>query len=261
MHLDSSWNFEMPTAGSSSIMFISPVLLRGTSNAGTSCKLAAMAARFPSVSGQNHERRDIGAAGTLGGLLYADPAKPRVSEREWRELVVAIAAGDQLALRALYERTHRLVFTLTMRILGNHASAEEVTLDVFHDVWRRAPTYDGTGGSVLGWVMNQARSRAIDRLRFEGRKKRTHSAVADPQMQAMTTEVAAEGSEQADVLQQAMQALTPLERQAIEAAYFSELTYVEVAARLNQPLGTIKTRIRSGLGKLRRALTTGVDTR
>lgn len=220
-----------------------------------------MAARFPIVNGPNHERREIGPAGTLGDLLYADPAKPRASEREWRELVEAIAAGDQLALRALYDRTHRLVFTLTMRILGNHASAEEVTLDVFHDIWRRASAYDGTGGSVLGWVMNQARSRAIDRLRFEGRKKRNHSAVADPQTQAMTTEVAAEGPEEAHVLQQAMKALTPDERQAIEAAYFSELTYVEVAARLDQPLGTIKTRIRSGLGKLRRALNTGASTR
>ena len=220
-----------------------------------------MASRFPIVSEPNHEHGDTGPAGTLGDLLYADSAKPRVSESEWRELVEAIAAGDQLALQALYDRTHRLVFTLTMRILGNHASAEEITLDVFHDVWRRASTYDGKGGSVLGWIMNQAHSRAIDRLRFEGRKKRTHSVVADPQMQTMTTDTAAEGSEQAVLLQRALQALTPDERQAIEAAYFSELTYVEVAARLNQPLGTIKTRIRSALGKLRRALTTGVNTR
>jgi RNA polymerase sigma-70 factor (ECF subfamily) len=213
------------------------------------------------VSGSNHEHRDDGPAGTLGDLLYADPAKPRVSESEWRELVQAIAGGDQLALRALYDRTHRLVFTLTMRILGNHASAEEVTLDVFHEIWRRAPTYDEKGGSVLGWIMNQARSRAIDRLRFEGRKKRSQSAVADPQMQAMPTEAAAEGSEQAHVLHRALQTLTPDERQAVEAAYFSELTYVEVAARFDQPLGTIKTRIRSALGKLRRALSTGVTTR
>jgi RNA polymerase sigma-70 factor (ECF subfamily) len=220
-----------------------------------------MAAPFRIVSGPNHERREIRPAGTLGDLLYADPAKSRVSETEWRELVEAVAAGDQLALRALYDRTHRLVFTLTMRILGNHASAEEVTLDVFHDVWRRASAYDGKDGSVLGWVMNQARSRAIDRLRFEGRKKRTPAEVADPQVQVAATESTAEETEQAHVLRQALQALTADERQAIEAAYFSEFTYVEVAARLNQPLGTIKTRIRSALGKLRRALGTGVSTR
>lgn len=250
----------MPTGDSSSGMFISHVLPRGTSSVGNSCKLAVIEPRFRTVSGSNHEHRGS-PAGTLGDLLYADPAKPRVSESEWRELVEAVAAGDQLAFRALYDRTHRLVFTLTMRILGNHASAEEITLDVFHDVWRRAPAYDGTGGSVLGWIMNQAQSRAIDRLRFEGRKKRTQSALDDPQMHAMTAEIAAEGSDQAHLLQQALQALTPDERQAIEAAYFSELTYVEVAARLHQPLGTIKTRIRSALGKLRSALSTGVSRR
>ncbi len=251
----------MPTGGSNSGMFISHALPRGTSSVGKYCKRAQIRRRLPTVSGSNHDQRDIGPAGTLGDLLYADPAKPRVSESEWRELVAAVAAGDQLAFRALYDRTHRLVFTLTMRILGNHASAEEITLDVFHDVWRRAPTYDGAGGSVLGWIMNQARSRAIDRLRFEGRKKRT--AMDDPQMQAMTTEAAAGAQvpDQAHLLQQALQVLTPDERQAIEAAYFSELTYVEVAARLHQPLGTIKTRIRSALGKLRRVLSTGVNTR
>jgi RNA polymerase sigma-70 factor, ECF subfamily len=259
MDLDSSWNSQTLTGDANSGMFISPVMPRGISSVGNYCKLAPIAPRFPTVSGSNHDNHDTGPAGTLGDLLYADPAKPRVSESEWRELVAASAAGDQTAFRALYDRTHRLVFTLTMRILGNHASAEEITLDVFHDVWRRAPSYDGTGGSVLGWIMNQAQSRAIDRLRFEGRKKRT--AIDDPQTHAMTAEVAAEGLDQAHLLQQALQVLTPDERQAIEAAYFSELTYVEVAARLDQPLGTIKTRIRSALGKLRRVLSTGVNTR
>jgi RNA polymerase sigma-70 factor, ECF subfamily len=259
--MDSSWNFGVPGGDSSSAMFTSRALRRGTSNAGPCCKLTAMAARFPMVSGSNHDHRDTGPAGTLGDLLYADQAQPRVSESEWRELVEAIAAGDQLALRALYDRSHRLVFTLTMRILGNRASAEEVTLDVFHDVWRRASTYDGTGGSVLGWIMNQARSRAIDRLRFEARKKRTHTGVEDPQVATITAEDAAEDAEQIPALRRALEGLTPDERQAIETAYFSEFTYVEVAHRLNQPLGTIKTRIRSALGKLRRALSTGANTR
>jgi RNA polymerase sigma-70 factor, ECF subfamily len=261
MDLASSLNSGMPWADSNCAMYISHALRRGTSNAGPCCKLTAIPARFPIVSASNHEHRDVEPAGTLGDLLYADPAKPRVLESEWRELVAAVAARDQLALRALYDRSHRLVFTLTVRILGNHASAEEVTLDVFHDVWRRASSYDGTGGSVLGWIMNQARSRAIDRQRFETRKKRTPTGVDDPQVAALTTEAAGEDTEQTQALQRALEALTPDERQAIEAAYFSEFTYVEVAQRLNQPLGTIKTRIRSALGKLRRALSTGVNTR
>lgn len=84
-----------------------------------------------------------------------------------------MAAGDQFALHALYERAHRIVFTLAMRITANRETAEEVTIDVFHAVWREASRYDAANGTVLGWIMNHARSRAIDRLRFDNRKKRT----------------------------------------------------------------------------------------
>ena len=80
----------------------------------------------------------------------------------------------------LYERAHRAVFTFVMRITANRETAEEVTLDVFHDVWRRASRYQEADGTVLGWIMNQARSRAIDRLRFEQRKKRVQPEDADP---------------------------------------------------------------------------------
>src|SRR6185503_42467 len=85
------------------------------------------------------------------------------------------------ALHALYERAHRVVFTLIMRITANRETTEELTVDVFHDVWRRASHYDAAGGTVLGWIMNQARSRALDRLRFEQRKKRAAPAAIDAQ--------------------------------------------------------------------------------
>src|SRR6185369_11455306 len=114
------------------------------------------------------------AAATLGDVLYAT-SKPPVPELDWTALVQAIAGGDQLALHALYERAHRPVFTLILRITANRETAEELTIDVFHDVWRRAARYDAANGTVLGWIMNQARSRAIDRLRFESRKKRSVS--------------------------------------------------------------------------------------
>jgi len=87
---------------------------------------------------------------TLGDLLYADDTKARVPERHWIGLVHAVAGGDQHALYALYEQAHRLVFTLMVRITNNRAMAEELTVDVFHDVWRRASTYDPSGGSVIG---------------------------------------------------------------------------------------------------------------
>lgn len=200
--------------------------------------------------------RPEGSTGTLGELLYADKAKARVSEKEWVGLVQSVAAGDQHALHALYERTHRIVFTLIVRITDNRESAEEATLDVFHDVWRRASAYDPANGTVVGWIMNQARSRAIDRLRLERRKKRVnhHPDSPEPVAAAAEPHQTFELGQQARLLREALTVLTPQERQAIETAFFSELTYAEVAARLDQPLGTVKTRIRSGLGKLRQAL-------
>ncbi|HEY1266147.1 MAG TPA: sigma-70 family RNA polymerase sigma factor [Candidatus Binatia bacterium] len=193
---------------------------------------------------------------TLGDVLYAEKSKSCVSEDEWLELVRGVAAGDQQALHSLYEKAHRIVFTLIMRITANRETAEEVTVDVFHDVWRKASAYDPANGSVVGWIMNQARSRAIDRLRFDQRKKRVdpypHSLgpttdMVDPQQACLF-------EEQSRMLRYALELLTPEERTSIETAFFSELTYEEAAKQLNQPLGTVKTRIRSGLRKLREAL-------
>jgi RNA polymerase sigma-70 factor (ECF subfamily) len=224
-----------------------------------------MKSPFPPVSATKpiSEDRSDDAVGTLGALLYADKAKERVSEQEWIGLVHAIAAGDQLALRALYERTHRLAFTLIMRITNDRQTAEELTVDVFHDVWRRAAKYDAVTGTVLGWIMNQARSRAIDRVRFEQRKKRVdpHADTAQSVILVDASEEALSSTEQERLLRAALALLTTDEREAIETAFFSELTHAEVALRLNQPLGTVKTRIRSGLGKLRQALTTGEPER
>jgi len=117
--------------------------------------------------------------GTLGAVLYASPSKTFVSEAEWVALVRSVAEGDQSALHALYERAHRAVFTFVMRITANGESAEEVTLDVFHAVWQHASRYQEADGTVLGWIMNQARSRALDRLRFEQRKKRVDPEPSD----------------------------------------------------------------------------------
>ena len=195
---------------------------------------------------------------TLGDVLYAKSKAP-VLEQDWVTLVQSIAAGDQLALHALYERAHRIVFTLVMRITANRETAEELTIDVFHDVWRFASRYEPANGSVLGWIMNQARSRAVDRLRFESRKKRGGGDDAQPLAEAaVDPRDVIELREQGEALRSALTALTPDERQAIETTFFAGLTHAEAAVRLNQPLGTIKTRIRSGLHKLRHALTAEV---
>jgi RNA polymerase sigma-70 factor (ECF subfamily) len=174
------------------------------------------------------------ARGTLGDVLYSDPSQVLIPETDWFALVQSISAGDHFALHALYTRTHRAVFTLIMRITSNREMAEELTLGVFHDVWRRASHFDPANGTVLAWVMNQARLRTIDQLREYGDLL--------------------EVKEESRALRSALSVLTSHEREAIEAAFFSELTHAEVAARTNQPAETIKQRIRSGLHKLARAL-------
>jgi RNA polymerase sigma-70 factor (ECF subfamily) len=127
-------------------------------------------------------------------------------------------------------------------------------------VWRRASAYDSKAGTVLGWIMNQARSRAIDRVRFERRKKRVAPVLTEPTSQepSNSTEERCESDEQGRALRSALMGLTQDEREAIEKAFFGEMTHSEVAAELHQPLGTIKTRIRSAFAKLRQLLGAGV---
>src|SRR5579872_6971060 len=187
---------------------------------------------------------------TLGDVLYARSKAP-VAEEVWAGLVQSIACGDQAALHTLYGMAHRIVFTLAVRLTANRQTAEELTVDVFHDVWRRASTYDAANGTVLGWIMNQARSRAIDRLRFDSRKKRNPTDEEVPPLadQAADPCDVLELRERGQALRVALATLTLDERQAIETTFFAGLTHAEAATRLGLTLGTIKTRIRSGLHK------------
>jgi RNA polymerase sigma-70 factor, ECF subfamily len=190
---------------------------------------------------QADEQQPGGSLATLGDVLYRDNPKPLVTESDWVSLVQRIAAGDRLALHALYERAHCVVFTLMVRLARNRETAEELTLDVFHDVWRHAARYDPEKSTVLGWLMNQARRQAIERLRLENRD------AVHPESDAAGV---VQFNEKSKKLRAAVMVLTPEERAAIEAAYFSRMTPAEVALRLKAPLATIKTRIRSGLHKL-----------
>ena len=144
-----------------------------------------------------------------------------------------------------------------MRICNDRGQAEEATLDVFHDVWRRAGAYEPSAGSVIGWLANQARSRAIDRVRFEHRKKRELPAGAtavDDRVALDHPAAGIEARQRRARVAAAVRTLAPDERAAIETAFFAELSYPETAARLDQPLGTVKTRIRAALAKLRKSL-------
>ena len=108
----------------------------------------------------DEDRRDPSTR-TLGDLLYADKAKSRVCEQDWVGLIQSIAARDHAALRELCQRTHLVVFTLITRLVNDRQVAEELTQELFHDLWRQARNYEAAGGSVLGWLMNQARAKAL----------------------------------------------------------------------------------------------------
>lgn len=191
---------------------------------------------------------------TLGKLLYADTGRRRTPEADWTALVRAMASGDTRALDLLFQRTHRLVFTLALRITGSRELAEEITVDVFHDIWRRSAAYRDEG-SVVGWIMNQARSRAIDRVRFETHAKRTMPAghdIAEAAPEPLADPIDARNRSQQ--LRRAVAVLAEGERRAIEVAYFADMSHAEAAVHLGEPVGTVKTRIRTGLQKLRRMM-------
>jgi RNA polymerase sigma-70 factor, ECF subfamily len=197
----------------------------------------------------------VAATKTLGDVLYADTSKSHISESDWVTLVQSIATGDQLALYRLFERTNRIVFTLIMRLTNDFELTEELTLDVFHWVWRESSVYDPSMGSVVGWIMDQARSRAIHGLRnkhlpnqpvtYERAARAVHG-----------THGPLDGSRR---LQSALSDLTRVERELIESLFFSELSYDELAAESQRSSDTVRARIHAALEKLGLRLEAGAQ--
>jgi RNA polymerase sigma-70 factor, ECF subfamily len=176
-------------------------------------------------------------------------------------LLQRIVTRDEAALAELYDRHSRLVYSLIMRILGNPSDAEEVLQETFVRVWSRADTYDVLLGSPAAWLTRIARNRAIDRLR--ARRGRGDLAIglaahaADDAPRSVepvtrdTPETQLEGRMTAGAVRTALATLTPEQRALIEAAFFEGYTHSELATRFGVPLGTVKTRIRSGLTAMR----------
>ena len=168
-----------------------------------------------------------------------------------------MARGDHEALAELYDRHGRLVFSLALRILRDQGDAEDIVQEVFAQAWRQAARYESSRGNVIAWLLNLTRSRAIDRLR--GRRARPDTAAGDPSTlelpdlsQPVDEQIAL--STEAARIRAAVDELSVLQRVAIELAFYEGLTHVEIAERLELPLGTVKTRIRQGLLKLRERL-------
>lgn len=184
-------------------------------------------------------------------------ALARTPEDDLGDLIASCAQGIESALASLYDRTAGQVNGLAVRILGDREAAEEVTIDVYMQVWRSAAGYDPQRGSPLAWLLTLARSRAIDRLRSSA----TPNRLTDPLHSALSLASAEPGPEADSLLAQrrhlvgaAMARLGAQQRQAIQLAFFSGMSHSEIAEHLGQPLGTIKTRVRTGMIRLREIL-------
>jgi RNA polymerase sigma-70 factor (ECF subfamily) len=175
------------------------------------------------------------------------------------DLLRQSARGDQTAFARLYDETSSRVFGLVLRVLRDRAQSEEVTQEVFLQVWRTASRYDETKGSALSWLMTLAHRRAVDRVRSTEAASRQDTTFHQRGHQVAhdATAEAAEASMEARRVRSALGELTEVQRQALELAYFGGYTHTEVASMLDLPVGTAKTRIRDGLIRLRDAMGVG----
>jgi RNA polymerase sigma-70 factor (ECF subfamily) len=186
------------------------------------------------------------------GTLQSPGANSRTHDGD-AFLMRRIAEGDETALAAVYDRYAGLVYSVAFRVLRSADLAEEVSQDIFYQLWRTAAAFEPSRGSLSGWLLVCARNRAISRLR--GR-----AAEPEAELHAQTAVVKVNLEDDLTQRQQisrvraALEKLQPAQRQALELAYFEGLTHSEIASRTGEPLGTVKTRLRAAVEFLKRAL-------
>jgi RNA polymerase sigma-70 factor (ECF subfamily) len=177
-----------------------------------------------------------------------------------QELIEAVVRRDETALRQLYDRYGALIFTLALRKLGDRGAAEEVLQDVFVRCWEHAGSYKTGAGTVVAWLFGIARNRAIDVRRSRLMHTRDREQEQLPDSDALRGIVDTGGADDVErvalrlSVAAALDELSPPQRQAIAMAYYDDLSQSEIARRLGEPLGTVKTRIRAGMERMRRSL-------
>lgn len=180
-------------------------------------------------------------------------------------LVRRIAQRDANAFAQLYDRHADLVYSVALRVLADPALAQDAAQDVFLRLWRNPAAYDAARGRFVSWLVSVARNRAVDEVRMRGRRRLRevgdHASVDDPpDGRAEDPQVAVQVQADRLAVRRALAQLPPEQRVALEMAYFSGLTQQEIAEHLHQPLGTIKTRTRLAMKKLRSMLSAEVET-
>jgi RNA polymerase sigma-70 factor (ECF subfamily) len=191
------------------------------------------------------------------------PTHPAGVQTPDSALVAQAAGGDERALGELYDRYGGMAYSLACAIVREPADAEEVVADAFAQVWRSAAGFDPARGSVAAWIATIARTRALDLVRSRKRRARVLEEAAVVTDEGETLVLAptlespdrgAEATETSAIVRRSLAELPPLQRRVIELAYFGGLSQSEIAAQLAEPLGTVKTRMRAGMEKLRQAL-------
>ena len=189
-------------------------------------------------------------------LWVASEDEPSPAPARLEDLITAVARGDQEAYEALYPRLAAPVFGLVRRVLRDPAQSEEVTQEVLLDVWRSATRFDEQAGSAMAWVMTMAHRRAVDRVRSEqsatDRRIRLASREVEPAYDCVAETV--ETRLEQEAVRRCLESLTTLQRESVTLAYYTGRTYREVAEHLELPIGTVKTRMRDGLIRLRDCL-------
>ena len=186
--------------------------------------------------------------------LPLNTVQAQAQEPDLLLLIQQVAEGDQSAFTAFYEATKKIVFGLVVRVVTDRAVAEEVLLDVYTQAWRQARTYDIERGSPVAWLTTIARSRAIDRLRsgrYEQQNREPIENAGELRTSSLNPEESSVISERQAMVRDALDSLSPEQREVLELAYYSGLSHTEIAARLGHPLGTVKTRTRLAMMKLR----------
>jgi RNA polymerase sigma-70 factor (ECF subfamily) len=170
------------------------------------------------------------------------------------DLIRRMTAGDPEAFSRFYDRYAPLVYPLILRVVRDRSDAADVLQDVFWEVWQGASAFDPARGTPEAWMITRARTRAIDRVRAVRRRSATFVAPVDEGLAPAPAEAGGDAAERAEdrgVIRTALERLPQPQREVIELAYYAGLTQTEIAERIRQPLGTVKTRIRLGLERLR----------
>jgi len=186
-----------------------------------------------------------------------EPGRAALREVAWGDYVRRCASRDESALAALYDESSQLAYSIALRILQDEEDASEVVLDVYKQVWEGATRFDEQRGSAAAWIVILARSRAMDRRRFRTARSRTAVQMEDlPEVISTqaSPETLAIHRQSSRAIRLALASLPSEQREALELAFFAGLSHSEIADRLREPLGTVKTRIRLAVGRLREML-------